>query len=269
MPPENMKPSELWLKLCEMPAPSEVMDFPRRDAKGKWVGKIRMMVLDCEQIDLCRLRALERFRNMPRAEKGDEEGYMGKEIIADLTARELLAQACHSEHAYNADTEPDNPKYLRIFMLPEHLDKLRRDELVSLFFAYQLVQRKYGPIEGELSGHEVDAWIKTLVEGGSALPLAQLGSEAQVKLIQFLAVRVYSLSATLSRQYSQLPRPLVSALETWGIDTSFFGVPHPDSASDGTTASDAIAPIDLPRKPDVTIEEAIDAARALNPLIQP
>lgn len=248
-PPKDIGASELWLKLQETPAPSEIVDFPRRDPRtNKFIGQLRLIVLDMEQIDLARIRAMERFRNSPRVQSGDEQTQLGREILGDMVARESLLMACHSVDPLNPNE--DSPRYRKIFMKVEDLGKLSRDELASLFMAYTMTQEKFGPHERDTTKEECDAWVNRLVEGGSTLPLAQLGSQALVELTQLLAVRVYALSQALRSQSSSLPDTLALALSEWGCATSSSGEQQDESIESGSNEP-------------IRIEDAILAARVM------
>ena len=101
---------------------------------------------------------------------------------------------------------------------------LFRFELEALWMTLQMIQRKWGPYEGNLdSAEQSTAWMKRLVEGGSALPLGQLGWHHLVELTMSLAERAYTLSAILDSQSSNLPNTLAARLNNWGIGTSSFG----------------------------------------------
>lgn len=248
-PPEDVSAQDLWTKLQETPAPSEVVDFPRRDPRtGKFIGQVRIIVQDVDSHERCRVRAMERLRKMPRVEKGDSETALGRELLGDMVARELLLDAIHRVDPIDPDAE--KLSYPKAFLTNDQLGKLTADELTALFTAYLMVQEKYGPTDRNLTKEEVDAWILRLVEGGSALPLARLGSQALAELTLLLAVRVFFMSAALASRSSNSENTLAVALEEWGCATFSSGEQLEGSTRTGT------------REP-INIEEAIAAGRKL------
>lgn len=258
-PPSDVPASELWLKLCESPRPSEVIDFPRKDAMGRPLGKLRIQVLNMEDHDEARIRA--RFALKDRKLTDDDLNDLTiKEVYADRVARELLAIACTAVEPIKG-----SDKHGKVFPGADDIGKkLTADEINTLFTAYLMVQNKYGPYEGNIQGaDELNAWIKRLAEGGSAFPLAQRSWHQLVGLTMSLAERAYLLSEVLESQFSNLPNTLQSDLASLGIGTGLFGQPLASSTqTGGETSVDEW--LDLSDGEHVTVEQAAELARRLH-----
>lgn len=225
-PPDDVEPSELFRKLCESPRPSDVIDFPRRDINGRSLAKIRVQVVDVDQNDEARIKAHRWAKERKHLAGEDLRGETISEVLGDRVARELLAMACVSvEPIPGSDQRKTGEVYARVFRSADDLRVLYDDELRYLWTAQRLVQRRFGPYEGNLESEEdVTAWMKRLTEGASALPLAALDSHQLAELTTSLAERAYSLSALLDCQLSALPDTLAARLKAWAIGTGSYGV---------------------------------------------
>lgn len=256
-PPSDIPPSELWLKLSETPRPSEVVDFPRKDRNGKAIGKVRIQVLPSEEHDGARIRAQNRLKERARQLgfgnlSNDDLNAPGvREVLGDMTAREVLAIACVTEESYSGDDA--TPFYPRMFPDPEAIGRtLSADELSVLFNLFVLTQNKYGPFEGNIDDEEQEAWIKRLEEGGAAYPLASVPWPQLVALTSSLAVKVSSLYRILASQWSSLPDTLRSDLARFSTAITSYGAPLEDSDQTGSGSS-----------ADITVEQAARLAEAL------
>jgi len=258
-PPEDVSPSELWLKLSESPRPSEVVDFPRKGANREPIGKVRIQVLPNEEHDAARIRAQTKLRERARLlghgnlTNEDMRAPGVAEVLGDMTAREVLAVACVAEKPFDEYAKP--LRYPRIFPDAESIGAtLSADELSVLFNLYVLVQNKYGPFEGNLSDDDQEAWIRRLEEGGETYPLASLPWPQLVALTSSLAVKVSSLYRILSSQWSSLPDTLRSDLASFSTAIISYGEPL---AAPGTTGSESLGE-DL-----ITTEQAARLAESL------
>jgi hypothetical protein len=251
-PPTDVAPSDLFRKLLETPRPTELIDFPRRQANGEPIGKIRIQVLTQEEHDGARERA---HRSM-KAKGFDKEDFQAapiQEVTGDAVARELLAMASLTENG--PDDGSGTPMYGRVFRGPEDLKKLRSDEIAVLFNAYLLTQAKYGPFEKFVGGEEdLNAWIKRLEEGGSEFPLLVLPLPQLAELAYSLAQRAFTLSVILESLWSSLPPTLQSSLAGFSMGTTFYGGPAATSTEAGGESSTERA---------ITIEEAARATQAM------
>jgi hypothetical protein len=219
-PPTNVPASELFLKLLE-PEPSEEIDFPRYNADGTPVGRLRVRVLAQEDHDRARLKGEAAILANGKTRE-DLTNPATREVVADAIAREVLAVACLTAEELTKD-EKGHPVYGRVFRNAEDLLKIRPDELAVLFSAYQMVQAKYGPFESTVTEDDVTAWIKRLEAGASALPFAQVPSHRLPELAMSLAHRAYTLSAILDGLWSSLPDTSRSRLTEYGLGTGSFG----------------------------------------------
>lgn len=281
-PPSDVEPCDLFRKLQKAPAPSEVIDFPRAGADGKPVGKCRIFVLSMEDHHDARLDARKWVADRLKADGQSADAmddHLLREVIGDATARFLLQKAVRTENpTEGSEATPEGPQYAYVFMHPEVLDKiLRAPELETLFRAYELIQHKYGPFEGNLqSPDEVTAWVKRLTEGAKGFPSVRCDWLALAELSKALAQRVYCLSAMIESQQSSLPDTSMSDLASWGIGIGLFGsLPAsalPDGASHETLGLPPPAPpsdesqstpgplVDIPMVPadrEITLEEAV------------
>lgn len=227
-PPTDVPASELWQKLSETPRPTEVIDFPRKDKYGNPVGRVRIQVLRLEDHDQARLVAQQKIkasaaRNGVKLEGDDINSPGVREVLGDMTARELLAKACLDERSVTE--EPETPFYPRVFPDAEAIGKvLSADEVAVLFNAYLLVQNKYGPYERNLvDDGDVDAWVQRLEGGAAEFPLLHLPLPQLVQLTSLLGDRLSSLYRILGSQWSSLPDTLASALGSYSTAITSFG----------------------------------------------
>jgi len=248
LPPKDVPASALFLKLMELPRPSEVIDFPRKGSDGKPIDRIRIQTLTSEDQD--KARAMAHAEMLRRGFSAEDIGSYGiREVYSDAVAKELIAMSCLT--AEGADFGDGVPKYGRVFRDGGQVSKLAADEILTLFNAWQLLQHKYGPIEG-LDQNEVDAWIKRLVEGGSGFPLLELALPDLVELTTSLAARIYSVCEILAGHLSTLPPSLGSSLESLLLDIGSYGDPAAKLESTGGAS-----------KPDVTLEQALSVAKRM------
>lgn len=224
-PPNDVTATDLFLKLSAPTRPSEIVDFPRRDPNTRLpIGKVRIQVLNLSEYDEARIKAQHWIVEKKRISRDQLDGQAVKEVLGDRIAKELISMACLSVEPIKDTDQSGYPRYMRHFVNADAVDVLLADELEALWMTLQMIQRKYGPYEGNLdSAEQVTAWMKRLVEGGSALPLGQLGWHHLVELTMSLAERSYTLSAILGSPSSTLPDTLAVPLTNWGIGTSSFG----------------------------------------------
>lgn len=249
-PPGDVAPSELFAKLLERPFPSEVFDFPRSGA-----GKIRIRVLSQEDQDRARVTAHKKLRERHKDIPGAElEGMVMREVVGDAIAREIIAIACLTEKSALND-HLGNPVYGRIFPDGDSVSKLMPDEIAVLWRAWQLVQRKFGPLPSTV---DPLAWIRILKEGATALPLARLSSPDAVELIMSCAELMSSLFETLESRFATLPQPLQSELTKYRLGTGYWSAP-PEKSTGGADPTLPIESSDVP----LDIEDAIALAERM------
>jgi hypothetical protein len=260
-PPADVAPGALFRKHCEVPAPSEVFDFPRSGV----TDRVRMMVLSMDDHDDARLRAEEWLTKRPGISKEAREGRASREVLADRIAREVVALSACSENPIGS---PEGvPRYTRWFAGPDDVGKLTPDEVNALFSAYVLTQHRYGLHPDVASDAEVTAWIQRLTEGARTSPLSVFTFQELAELTCMLAKRAYSCCEILASQRSSLPDTLASQLDALGIATFSHGSPaaEPSDQSDrglATSKSDAPAMSPIPAEP-LTMGQALELAKEL------
>jgi hypothetical protein len=192
-PPTDITASELVRRLSETPRPSEVVDFPRVDAEGKPLARVRIQVLHEHE----RQKALKRAWDWCKSTQHLTPAEMNADVVREgmygsAVAREILALCCVSELPIEGSEKMGAPQYARQFATGDEVDKhLTQDEMAALFTAYTIVTRRFGPISSEIeTDEELNAWIKRIVEGASAAPLALQDSSQLVDLIVMLTARV-------------------------------------------------------------------------------
>jgi hypothetical protein len=275
LPPKDVKPSELFRKLCEIPRPSEVVDFPRKDPEtGEPVGKVRVQVLTMVQHDDARMKAYHWLKDQKKVNKEDLESTLLQEVYGDRVAREVLAMCCLTENPIAGTVEAGKPKYGRLFRNAGDLDTLSADELTVLFTTYEMVQNKYGPNAANIeSDEELNAWIEVLSEGAATFPLAGRSWHQLASLCLSLAERAYSLSALVGSLSGSWPDTFAAPLRSWGIGTGSYGGEHAAAIRIGLVLSsqpkleqdESAAQIEIPALPDepITTEEAVALSKRL------
>jgi ssRNA-specific RNase YbeY (16S rRNA maturation enzyme) len=173
-----MPASKLWLKLQELPRPTQVVDFPRM-INDEPVGKIAMRVLTQEEQMICTAAAEEVVRKHMKDARKDELGY--ERLFTDAVCVEVLYRACR-----DAD-DPTNT----VFPTPKDIrSALTTEECAKLFEHYITIQLELGPTVATMSDEEMEAWIDRLVEGGSAFPLDLLSSDQRKLLTLYMAYQL-------------------------------------------------------------------------------
>lgn len=232
MPPADMQPSELFIRLQQRPRPSDIVDYP-----DPAMGQLRIQVLTMAEQDTARLKAYDmiakKLKPEDRGQSVIQEG-----VYADAVAREALCLACVSVKPIREDA--DIPTYSRIFPDADSIARLLPSrEVGALFHCYEMIQQRIGPVEREImSAEEETAWILKLGKGAAAYPLVRLRWLQLVDLTTSIAARACGLSEYLESQLSNLPPTLVADLKAWHIGTGSFG-PHAATSDDSTTTSDA------------------------------
>ncbi len=231
-PPEDVKPSELFLKLSEA-RPSEVVDFPRKNKFGEPVGQVRIRVLTMEDHNRARLQAQQALKKsiagfgIEGLDQSDMESPAVREVLGDLVAHEILCMACQTDEAQFEETEDRPATYGRVFRNPTDIRKaLTADETLTLFRAYQLVQHKWGPFElNTFDDEDVNAWVKRLEEGARSFPLLVLSLPQQHELTSSLAARISLLSRILVSHWKSLPDSLKSEVAPYCLGIGSSGEP--------------------------------------------
>lgn len=248
LPPTDISPSELFIRLMERPQPSAIVDYPAKSPGGAALAQIRILVLTGEQQEEARFKGKEYLRSTRKMTDQDVDGKLGEALLGDAVARECIARSCHMVDPI-PNTE-DSPQYPRLFPDAKSVSRLPADEITALFGAYCAVQKRLGPFAEDMGDGEVNAWIQRLEDGGSALPLSLLASHQVADLCLHLSARGAALSRLLISQRQSSPINWESIPDSWVIGTFSSSEPAVESS-----------PSDDSRL--VTQEEAIQAATAM------
>jgi hypothetical protein len=190
-PPTTIPPAALFAQLAQMPRPSRIIDFPRKDlATGEPVGQLVMQVMSALEQKNAQV-ASEKFARESLGMKPEEapNGIGYENIYKNAAAVEILYRVCKRIEDPALPFFP-SPKQMR-----EHLTPA---EIGVLFSAYLALETELGPIVSDMTEREVDAWIARLAEGGSAFPLVSLSSEGLTDLTLRLARRLHNSSTGTS-----------------------------------------------------------------------
>lgn len=191
-PPKDITPSELWLRLTEMPRPSKVVDFPRTKPDGTPIGQLAMWVLTIEE-QMIAVAAAEKFaKDHLKEGRRDELGY--ESLYSNALAVEILFRACRDESDLKQTAFP-TPKQIR--------EQLSTEECARLFDHYTTIQLELGPIVTQMEEGELDAWIQRIAEAKSSFPLDLCSSELQRTLLITMASRLASSRTDTSSVGSQ------------------------------------------------------------------
>lgn len=254
MPPDDVEPSDLFLKLLERPKPSCTFPFPRTDESGDPVFDVRVFVLNERELGECKMAV----RKWGKEKLKDGTGIiaeMDKDTLGDRLAKEILARSVHeNKQIPNTEDMPGGPRYKRLFVNADSIDELTADEMAMLYGAYLTTQQKYGPLDDSFqSDAEVNEWVKRLKEGGGHFLLSLLQSHQRDALLLKLVERVSTTSSLLlSSPLENFPESWESLLEAYlaGIDSSTeLAAESTDYQSETET------------KRVITKEEALAAAR--------
>jgi hypothetical protein len=266
-PPKDIPASELFLKLCEIPRPSEVVDFPRVDPDtGKPVCKIRIQVLTMVQHDEARIRAFKKLKKGRELSAEDMESSLLREVCGDRVAREVLAMSCLHEKPIKGTVEAGSPRYGKFFNNVDELDNLTADELMVLFSTYEIVQHRFGPNRRTIdSDEELNAWIERLKDGASVYPLAGQSWHQLANLCFSLVERVSALSGHLESQSESLQHISDAQKRNWAIGTGLFGQQRAETMTAGQDLSSNSRNEAIPKLPNepITTEEAAAIGRRL------
>lgn len=185
-PPDNIPPDELFVALTKRPRPGKLVDLPINDAlTGKSIGQVWMSPLTQEELLAAKAEATRLGKALTKDNLDPREYVVGHEqIFQELCGCEILYRACRRAAMQS------------VLFFPTPADvrkKLSGDEVAVLIQAYAIVQVELGPLISTMSTVEMDAWLKRLGEGASALPLAWLSLEQRTALLMHSASRLLTL----------------------------------------------------------------------------
>lgn len=220
-PPKEVSPSELWIRLTELPRPFKLVDFPRKDPITKQpVGKVAIWVLTQGELMIAQAAADEFAKKTLKENPKTSEQNLGyEELYKNAAAVEIICRACRRPDDLKQPAFP-SPKLVRSTMLS--------DEVAILARHYLQWQAESGPIIAYMSEADMDAWLERLSAGGSKFPLALLSSGMQEDLLMHSARRLYpsltakSLSGSPPSEPSSESDPAEQAPATEGPDEDEF-----------------------------------------------
>lgn len=208
-PPANVPADELWARIVQSDLPEnrpfEDVPFPRNDPKtGEPLGRLAIWPLKDDEITIAKAEAT-RYARACIKEKIENAGGNGLQSAMDPAIpipgyMQVYDDACATEMVWRFCRRIDNRAIPAFPTAAECRRHLSSDEKSVLCNAYALVQVRFGPIVTYLSEEEMEAWIRRLAEGGSAVPLHLLSWEQRTELLmhsvrQLLALRTASSSA--------------------------------------------------------------------------
>lgn len=204
-PPSDIGASELFLRLQELPRPTELVDFPANNADGTPVGQVAIRVLTQEENFICSAAAESFTRTTLKAEAGGsipgkdeaQQGYI--DIYRNAVGIELVLKFCRDAK------DPNKP----VFYTKEQVRRtLSNDQIGVLINYYMITKTRLGPIVADLSEAEMDAWLARLKEGGAAFPLGLLSSETRDALLMHSVSLLFNSPTDTSSSGSPAPESL-------------------------------------------------------------
>jgi hypothetical protein len=182
--------NDLWDRICAMPRPHKVVDFPRKGADGQPVGQIAIWVLTQQEQEACAAEANKKTRELLKDESRDKSrgADTDNDLYRNLAADEVLYRACRTLDLKDAFF-PSASK-LR--------EKLSVDEVGVLITHYYSVQSELGPIISSMSKEESEAMLDTLKRTGERYPLDSISREQLTLLLLFSVSRTPSSSTDTS-----------------------------------------------------------------------
>jgi hypothetical protein len=181
-PPTHIAPLALWESLNELPRPSRVVDYPRRTADGKPIGKIAIWPLTQSEMMQATGAATKVAREiLDLSEKNGERAFGFEHLFNNASAVEQLYRGCRAVEDIERPAFP-SPERMR--------EKLPAEEVGALFALFMTVQIELGPIVAHMSKPEMDAWVTTLAAGGEQIPFSLLSLETQNRLVSFMACQI-------------------------------------------------------------------------------
>jgi len=218
-PPTDIDPVDLFQRLIERPAPSEVVPYPSDDVDFN----IRIMGMGAEDIEPLTIKARRWVKDTYKVSDSDLETTVIDLRVQNRTACEILAKAIHYENPIpGSEATEHGTRYPLLFHgKPENVAKLPPREIGVLWALWNLVQNRIAPSENNLSSPEqVRAWVKVLTDGARPFGFFQLDLPQQEALLTSLLSWAQCLLELLSSLPENLPTNLESTLESYG-----FGIP--------------------------------------------
>lgn len=205
----------LWDRLCAMPRPHKVVEFPRRDSNGELIknAEIAIWVLTQGEQEEAAARAEERTRTLltnPKAKDAkplSTRDILDSDVYRNAAADELLVRCLRTKD--DLKQLVPTAAHLRQFFTV--------DEVGMLCQLYYGVQGDLGPLISTMTEVEMEALLDELEKDGRRFPLDSLSRELLRELLIFSVCRRSSSS----------------------MGTSSSGSPQDASTSEPSNASDS------------------------------
>lgn len=197
--------TDIWAEIVGVPKPHRIVPFPRTNPKTKLpFCDVAIVMLTAEQSAIIKGSAEKKATKMLK-ETGSVATRGYDELYKDFCAVGVLFNSVRkasdiSEHFFPSDSAI--------------LSALTVDEIAVLLNHYYLVSAELGPIIGEMSQEEMDAYVKRMQESGSQSKffLSGFSLVALTDLILHL-VSLLPLSPTDRSSPGTLPEKSISAEE--------------------------------------------------------
>ncbi len=187
MPPKDTDPSELFVLLTSGIPPHRIVDLPRKGPDGEPIGRVAMIPLTQAAMISAAAESTRRCTAMLGAGNAKANGAdTASDLYANIAACEVLFRACK---------DVSDPTLKRgAFKTPHEIaNGFSNDEIGVIYNHYLTVKYELGPIISTMDDDEIDAWIRLLAEGSSAVPLDACSYGALTRLVLSMASRLAPL----------------------------------------------------------------------------
>lgn len=236
MPPKDIEPNDLFLRMVSAEDPTELVDNPHPDIDEK----LRIRGLDHDDLEPLLIKARKKLVEKHKLTSADLETKFWDLRLQDATAKEVLPAVVLRENPIpGSEATEQGIQYPRVFLNAEAVGKLRPREIGILWAMWTLVQNRISPTESMLSEPEqVRAWVKVLKEGARPFGFFQLELPQQEVLLTSLLQWAECLLELLSSLPESLPSNWESILDSYGFDTTWCSALAANSTPSTTSSSD-------------------------------
>lgn len=195
---------DLWARLCALPRPHKVVDFPRAAEGepsialgGKSIGQIAIWVLSQEEQEASAAAAHAKTRELLKKKSeaneippGVDVAKWAENLYNNIAADEVLFRACRKPGDLKTAFFPSTTELRRVLSV---------DEVGVLISMYYTVQEELGPIVSEMTDVECEAFLARIQKSGERFPLDFVSPALLKRLILFsVSQRSNSSTATSS-----------------------------------------------------------------------
>lgn len=190
-PPSEESPSELWVKLTQVPRPHKIVPFPRRNpVTGHPIADVAIWPLTQEEQMIANAEADRWTKSLLKDPQRKEEANLGyNHTFTNDVAIQILWRACRDPKDLKRPAFP-SPGLMR--------KEFSTDETGVLFNHYLTVQLEVGPIISYMTEEEVEGMILRLHQGGSTFPFDTLSWDQQRTLVSSMASQLVSCWMAMS-----------------------------------------------------------------------